>query len=591
VLFDVRVIAFDPHAAVDPVEALIRLFKIDRTFAREVVHRLPRVIKRGVTLEMAQRLGQVLERIGAQVEILVSERGADAADSAQRASGSLVLARAILGKGLPPPSPEALVHEPANTQTAPSLVPRTRVYGESRPALASLPEPSQQEDGSAPLRQLANVRASLPQPDQRRTASTPRVEAREPGLEARGRAREAFPEAPATGGRALARNSLPGQEPAPGRLSQPGNGSAPGRHSLPGNGPAPGRHSLPGNGPGPGRLSLPMGSWSDVEQEESRVTRASLPDANAAPFQDPERPSTAQQGLGKPSVKEILARRSLSQTSPGVERITRGETNAAAPGARAEPLALPTFAAKGPSIADDIDELPETLSLRRKLSFLTVLIFLGAGVFSAGLLPLAVWISRSVQKRRRARALRERQASSLLVNHAQLAELYHCVKHLAIRMELSPSPRVYVVERLPTKVQSFTQNGGLVIALDAQLLSVCARRDAGYVVQFLLAHEMAAHVLGQHRGGRQLLMALWANLRKHELFSADALAVKLMPDRNDAVRALSAQLCGPELAHLIDLNELDRQASNQEQEAAKAQTSGEEDPSYLLPRILFLRRK
>jgi hypothetical protein len=433
--------------------------------------------------------------------------------------------------------------------------------------LASLPEPSLQEDGSVPLRQLTNVRASLPQPEARRPGSVPRIEAREPGLEVR-RAREPLPEPPATGGRALARNSLPGQEPARGRLS------------------------LPGNGATPGRLSLPMGSWSDVEQEESRVTRASVADAGAVPFQDPERPSSAGLPLGKPSVKDLLARRSLSQTGAGVERVTRGDSAPqAVPGARAEPLVLPTFSAKGSSIADDIDELPETLRLRRKLTFLTVLLFIVAGLFSAGLLPLAVWISRAARQRRRARTLRERQASSLLVNHAQLPELYHCVKHLAIRMELSPSPRVYVVERLPVKVQSFTQNGGLVIALDAQLLSVCARRDAGYVVQFLLAHEMAAHVLGQHRGGRQLLMGLWANLRKHELFSADALAVKLMPDRSDAIRALSAQLCGPELAHLIDLNELDRQAGNQEQEAAKAQTSAEDDdPSYLLPRILFLRR-
>ena len=60
-LFDVRVTAFDPQAAVDPVEALMRLFKIDRAFAREVVHRLPRVIKRGVPLETARRLSQVLE--------------------------------------------------------------------------------------------------------------------------------------------------------------------------------------------------------------------------------------------------------------------------------------------------------------------------------------------------------------------------------------------------------------------------------------------------------------------------------------------------------------------------------------------------
>jgi hypothetical protein len=629
VLFDVRVIAFDPHAAVDPVEALIRLFKIERAFAREVVHRLPRVIKRGVSLEMAQRLGQVLERIGAQVEILVSERAPDQPEVMAPSTASLSnLPRATLGKGLPPPSPEALVAEPSNNQMGPALVPRARQQTAPRPeAFGSLPQPSHEEDGSLPLRQLANVRASLPQsqPESRRQANIPRgVDARGQSTEARGNAREqateargygrertteargreqssearaparepgieprtmvrepseqrpvrdSFGEAPGTGtnGRALARNSLPGEQ-------------APVRLSLPDNEPASSRQA--GHGPAPGRLSLPMGSWSEGDAEESRVTRASVSGASVSPFSE-ERSSSANLPLAKPSVKELLARR----TNPGLERISRVETGAPpAPGARAEALALPTFSAKGSSIADDIDELPETVSLRRKLTFVTVLIFIVAGVFSAGLLPLAAWLSRAAAKRRRARTLRQRQASSVLVGHAQLPELYNCVKHLAMRLELSPSPRVYVVDRLPTKVQSFTQRGGLVIALDAQFLAMCARRDAGYALQFLLAHEMAAHVLGQHRGGRQLLMSMWANLCKHELFSADALAVKLMADRNDAVRALSAQLCGPELAHLIDLNELDRQASNQEQEASKAQASADDDPTYLLPRILFLRK-
>jgi hypothetical protein len=542
VLFDVRVIAFDPQAAVDPVEALIRLFKIERSFAREVVHRLPRVIKRGVSLEMAQRLAQVLERIGAQVEILISERASDQAESQAQPGSVLGPARAA-SRGLPPPSPESLVQHASNTNThvAAALVRRAPAYAANSPdTMASLPDPSLRDDGSVPLRQLAGVRASLPQSQEaRRVAAAPRQ----------------------------------ADAPAP-------------------NGRTPARQALPNNDAGLGRMSLPMGTWSDAtDQEESRVTRASLSDVGAVSIQEPERPSMVGLTLGKPSVKEILARRSLSQTGAGVERITRGEANpAVAPGSRAEPLSLPTFSARGPSLGDDIDELPETASLRRKLTFLTVLIFVVAGIFSLTLLPLAIWMGRFTAKRRRERQLRERQASSVMVGHAQLPELYHCVKHLAMRLELSPSPRLYVVERLPSKVQSFTQRGALVIALDAGLLSACARRDAGYVLQFILAHEMAAHVLGQHRGGRQLLAAMWANLRKHEFFSADALAAKLMAERSEPVRALTALLCGPELAHLIDLNELDRQAGNQEQDAAKAQASADDDPLYLLPRILFLRR-
>src|SRR5687768_12697716 len=101
---------------------------------------------------MAQRLGQVLERIGAQVEILVSERVGDQAEGAPESNAPLGVSRGTVGKGLPPPSPEALVQQPSNTQTAaPALVPRARAHTAGRSeAMASLPEPTQRDDGSTP---------------------------------------------------------------------------------------------------------------------------------------------------------------------------------------------------------------------------------------------------------------------------------------------------------------------------------------------------------------------------------------------------------------------------------------------------------
>jgi hypothetical protein len=73
-LFDVRVISFDSQA-VDPVEALIRVFKVERAVAQELVGRLPRVIKRGVPIETAQRFCDVLDRMGARTEIVMSSGG------------------------------------------------------------------------------------------------------------------------------------------------------------------------------------------------------------------------------------------------------------------------------------------------------------------------------------------------------------------------------------------------------------------------------------------------------------------------------------------------------------------------------------
>jgi hypothetical protein len=73
-LFDVRVLAFDPLRAPDPADALVRAFQVDRAVAEEAVSKLPRVLKRAMSLEMAQRFCEVLDGVGAQGEIVLSEQ-------------------------------------------------------------------------------------------------------------------------------------------------------------------------------------------------------------------------------------------------------------------------------------------------------------------------------------------------------------------------------------------------------------------------------------------------------------------------------------------------------------------------------------
>jgi hypothetical protein len=343
-----------------------------------------------------------------------------------------------------------------------------------------------------------------------------------------------------------------------------------------------------------GRVSLPMGSWSESDNEESRVSaalsRASLPGGSSPDnAQLSQRSSQVALPAPKPSVKELLSRRTLSPPER-ISRVTGESIPSGAPGAPVrQQLALPTFNARGPSLGDDIEDLPGVAEQRQKLALVSWLLLFLASVASAGLffalLAAKVW----ARKRRRTLELRELQASALLVGPAQLPDLYNCVKQLAIRLEISPSPRLYVAERTPRKVQSFVQNNGLVIVMDAALLSSVARHEAGYIVQFALAHEIAAFALGQHGTVRNTLAELWAKIRRGDLLSADALAAKAMPDKNEPVRALASLLCGPELAHLVDLAELERQTTSQEQEGLTHRDASE-DATFLLPRILHLRR-
>lgn len=620
----------------------MRLFKIDRTFAREVVHRLPRVIKRGVPLETARRLSQVLERIGARVEILVSERTEDqpapapaqepldgartiARDPLQRGRGDVTgsphgagqhggsphpsLARGA-GRGLPPPSAAAVAQAPSlPSQAAPQAgpaalaalvrrsVPQPQGRAEaaaSLPNMVSLPNPAIQEESrngqpisgvlearaARALREQAAARASMPDPSVRdpRRAAAPQYDARAQQQDARKvdpRLVDTHSESRPDGSRPLHHQSFDSEM-----------SSASVRAVL---------QQAAGEDVGfGGRVSLPMGSWSEPDNEESRVSaalgRASLPGGSTPDnAQLSQRPSQVALPAPKPSVKEILARRTLSPP----ERISRvpGETiPSGAPGAPVrQQLVLPAFNARGPSLGDDIDDLPGVAEQRQKLALLSWTLLLLASIASAGvffaLLAAKVW----ARKRRRTLALRELQASALLVGPAQLPDLYNCVKQLAIRMEISPSPRLYVAERTPRKLQSFVQNNSLVIVMDAALLSSVARHEAGYIVQFALAHEMAAFALGQHGTVRATLAELWAKIRRGDLLSADALAAKGMADKNEPVRALASLLCGPELAHLVDLAELERQTTSQEQEGL-AHRDASEDATFLLSRILHLRR-
>jgi hypothetical protein len=597
-LFDVRVTAFDPQAAVDPVEALMRLFKIERAFAREVVHRLPRVIKRGVPLETAQRLSQVLERIGAQVEILVSERtqvgapaGADKvraerADRAEAAASSPQTGtpRATLGRVQQQPASGGAASAQASVSTATQ---QAQALAQAQPAVArrSLPSAVQRADATPSLshpmmhedaapRTISGVLDARTARALREQVSQARPSLAEPSVPD-----PRFTETRAEGRAAVRAEDQPFDAEMP---------SASVRALL---------KSTSDDGM-VGRLSLPMGSWADASTaEDSRVAaapqRTSLP--QSAPANETQRSgqgSASAVGLPapKPSVKEILARRSLQSGSQPEGRGSKvpGEIGAAVV-TSSQRLVLPAFTARGPSVADEIEELPGALELLRKRFALTWTLLALASLMTAGLLAVGVVFKLIAQGRRQRVQLRELMASALLVGQSQLTELYNCVKQLAIRLEISPSPRLYVAERCPRKVQSFVQDGSLVIVVDAGLLGSVARLDAGYIVQFALAHEMAAYALGQRRWTRKMLASLWASVRKSDLLSADALAAKLMADRNEPVRALASLLCGPELAHLVDLGELERQTTSQEQEA-KLHGDSSEDASYLLPRISHLRK-
>jgi hypothetical protein len=249
-LFDVRVLAFDPSAP-DPVLALVRVFKVDRSLAVELVSGLPRVVKRGVPLETAQRFSHVLASLGAQTEVVTAGGRARAVGAADTSAmeGTPSSAYSTQRYTLPQPNrvaiDTALARGPENANgtrqsgvlgaiqltqvraSSPSYQPVTEVHPDARSSgvqgrvlRETLPDPDQQADMM--FRETLEARLRTAQPPSARpgsyvhssrpASSSQRPIASSPGAYSSHSA--CPPVLPGQSHGATLRHSLPGVDPA-----------------------------------------------------------------------------------------------------------------------------------------------------------------------------------------------------------------------------------------------------------------------------------------------------------------------------------------------------------------------------------------
>lgn len=561
-LFDVRLLAFDPTAAGDPADALVRVFGLDHNAARELLRRLPHVVKRGVSEEGAQKLVRALDRIGAQTEIVVSVKGPRTPTGTHATQGAPSRANDTARLGaLPAPSPAARALIDAHAQREQAL--------------------SRGHATGAHATQGARLRGSnVPQHSGRLEPESAKTIADDDSLEADIQTRPSV------------------VEERPTLVSMP-RGTSPVRASLAhvhahAHVPTPAPVVNPtarGAVPQPARMSLPEPlPFAPIVQAQPATARMSLPQ----PVLDP---AAALVGLPvslpEPMVPANFQQRPVAAPAPApvsAQPSSVGARSAANVPVVKHRAGLPVFAIHGPSVEASACVMPGTKGAKVVAWFIAVFLSILLSVLSLGILTVVSLVLLFVAGLARRRTLAAIRASALPVGQSQLPELYACVKQFALRLGLARAPRMYVVKGASRGLSALREGKELVLLIDEDTLLRFADGPKPEALSFLIAHEIARHALGYTGFTRTLLARVSPRLACLDLVSADSAATALVTDHAIVKHALLSLLGVARLQPHLDLDELDRVATSITREPAFWPTRFGADDGFVLSRLYHLQR-
>ncbi len=588
-LFDVRLLAFE-EGTQDPVDALVRVFRMRDRTAQHLLSRLPHVVKRDLPLESAQRLVAALERIGGRVELVVAASHATAAEASVLATNGHAAkapahAPAAEARGLIDAARE---RAESRWRAGPrDAAPQALVAKEPLPfsAPASAEDDSLEADIFPPSRTSMSARPTIAEGDE----STPPQPAMPPAAPPRGA--PAFARAPVAKGGArslelppLSRVSAPKAAPVADYAERASRVHAAARPTA----PAPMR----------GVEALPNARVSDNAQGARRSTAERTPAAQARavspqlPIEAAEPTSTmraistphAGAGVGRPSVVTPIPKERLSsERSSGVPFGSRATGEIAAPSGR---RGLPTFAVHGPPV----DVRACAISGARKARALALLSFVTLSLVSLGAFFVLYLGALSVSAFRRRRMLSRLRMSALCVSANQLPELSACLKQFTLRLGLNRAPKLYVVAHEPRGLGSVICGRELSLWLDEPTLRRWCDDPKPEGLSFLIAHELGRFALGQARPVHRALARLSPGLELSDSISADAVASVLVPDRAAARAALLSGLGSRELTAELDLDELDRATAAAVREPPGFLWRAAQKSEHLLARLYHQQR-
>jgi len=567
-LFDVRLLAFEATADGDPADALVRVFGLDHRAARELLRRLPHVVKRGVTEEGAHKLVNALDRIGARTEIVVSASGPREPKPAPLPAPNANVTGRLGALPAPSPAASAMIDARAAREQA---VQRAHTQA----VRVSQSQPAPQRGRSSQLAYAAPV-ARMPSGDSLPTL--PDDDSLEADIGTPSHAPEAMLERSTL---VAAPRAVPAQkasvpQPAPSAQRAPSPQRAPGATTQARMPVAAAAQPAPT----PARLSIPQ-PVTPQAPAASQAFRVALPQPAAqAAAPDPSLFGPAPITMSQPMVAANAQRPAGATTTGSMPRVTLSG---------AQRAALPTLSIHGPPVEASACVVPQTkgaiatawvvvVSVSLCLTLLTLGVFALVALAAAGL----NWLSR----RRTLAALR---ASALPIGQSQLPELYACVKQFSLRLGFSTVPRMYLMAG-PGGLRATTDGPELVLILDEATLLLFLDGSKPQGLSALIAHELARHALGHTKWARRTLARISPRVAYLDLVSADSTATALVLDHSLMKAALLSLLGVSRMSNVLDHDELDRVATSATREPAFWSTRFSTDDGFVLARLYHLQR-
>ncbi len=563
-LFDVRLVAFDAATDGDPADALVRMFGLDHRAARELMRRLPHVVKRGVPEEAAHRLVGALNRIGGRTEIVVSGT-AGGTPSVPQALQRPARAQPQVG-ALPAPAPVASAM--IDARRASELAARA-------PALRLPPEPA-----SLPL-----PRAAPPQPrdafGRQHGKDLFRAPSDDDSLEA-----DIGASGQAAGGM-LERETLVSAPRLPPAARPPTGPVARNSGTLQATRAAVSQASRAVAAQSVGAVLAPLGSLpqpflaAQPNPAGFRVVMPPIADAmgDGVPGLDALPPATGATLQMPPA--------NLQRPSGGV--LAASPARHSVPGTSPRPT-LPTLSMHGPPVEASACIMPGT-KLAVWVAWLNaILICAGLTVLSLGILTVVALVVGAVGWLSRRRTLAAVRASALAVGQSQLPELYACAKQFSLRLGLDRVPRLYIVSGMKAGLHAMRDGPELVLMMDELTLLGFLEGPRPEALSCLIAHELARHALGHTSVTRRALQRVNPRLACLDLVTADSAATALVSDHTIVKAALLSLLGVGRLHTYLDHDELDRVATSANREPGFWSTRFGAHDGFVLSRLYHLQR-
>lgn len=207
---------------------------------------------------------------------------------------------------------------------------------------------------------------------------------------------------------------------------------------------------------------------------------------------------------------------------------------------------------------------------------------MGIGWLALLIAPIADWFLRR-------RVLATMKATSLEVGPHQLPEVYACAAQYAARLGMKETPRIFIVEGNTLNAAAARLGARHVVHLVDDVVWGALKGGDPQALSFIIGHELAHHALGHTGGIRTYLANAYRRLSRLDEFTADAVALQLLGEREGAYNGLVMLMVGPQLMPYVNRDSLFKQAAEADADAATNRAERAHTHPFLARRIHHLR--